>query len=1559
MQSSNVSSTEFINDHQNNEEDQNYIQNAGNDMIQESNIQLSFQKQKQLEENQFHNYTQNQLTLANIQEGFQSNHNDGEISPDKIKQKKKQLFDPREHQSLMELPQREIQSVYSPSQQQNTPSQNDLSLKLEVNPSKRVNSSAHLSIDLKIIEDKQKRQSVIKQKLSEMQDHSIDNSVKAISNDQQSQIAKFGSQFDRDDNNKYQIQSLLHYNQHQGLSHYNNMQNKNSANNNTSFSSAQNHRNNRNSQNYLQSNQQSNQDGQQNMSNLQIEKSGINNILLTPDSNKFGDEGITSSKMKKIKLSQNAFPAILQQKRDRLVNLFLQKLKDSTVLLRKPFNLKMRHYSIINDLSLITTYNSHKTYQYSAFVQFFGKVFMILSSKLPNIQMLEPNCLVSVLNSMVQSILILILIFSTTVSMVFPTGQPFIDDFLNKWLAIICICLFVVDIFVHFNTNTVEETDEKKIIPINSRYVVAYTYIKGVFLVDFSAIVILIIDTQIDLHMYSSYLYFLRIFIFLKIFSLIQHQTIIYNYFITKGYYIIVYNLVQIMFVIFTVAHFFSLAWFGIAYRLHNQDNLENWLDQQQIYHSSWYVQYLNSLFWGLSQLTLYGSYKPNTTKELILSCFSMALGYIFFSFLLLWIKSIYDKCNQNINEESSQKNVQMISSYMAKKSVSKSLQSRVLYHIQQDSKRKQKKEIEDKENKIFESLPIELRKEISEQSNLKILQKIDIFNKIFSQKTLDSLLFYIEEINYLPNQVIYSENNPDDFSIFYIVDGSVGVYQGDQVDFQNMKYIQTLKKGQVFGEICFFTGQLRQVSMVALDYVKVGKVKRESVLQIVKNQQDDLERFCMLKDSYILYEDISCLGVNCYSCGKITHTINDCPLIHPQFDKVKIMHRHIYSAEQIRNQSYKRRKKYSQSQYFIIKKAVKVQQQLKDDSICFQKLNDLIEQLNIYELDEENYEEEEEFDDDEDYAGNSKTIPEEEETSQPNEQDKMRDDNYTLKNFSDQEDEGLKLQQQQQQSLLLLQQQQIMKQSKQSSGNNNNNNNNSGRGESNTPNTASNPHAESSSQLSKQVKSLRKDSSSSQMNGDPMANKEYRKEMTYNTVYTDQQFQGYEYFLQESTSNNNNNPNINTSNNINSNNPTLNMVSNNATLNNINTNASVEARVSIPDLTQHLIYDHQPPQRIQNKKLTTQTAPQIYSRTKSFASRKSKKQNSSPDQQAQSANEKSILQDLILDPSLCKEFTRDYTLSSKKSNKRHLKFADESILGMKSDNNLKNNNPTSTSIQLSPYQESLSSKESNYQNSAQQSTYVIQQFQSLLLKFQSVFRQMSQAQRYNSLAQSLDQMKNCDRDSDLQYDLNSHKNSIKDIDHKSSSNQTNKKIETSAVLYKQYTSALSRQGEEWNLDKLKNYKIYYPHNNFSFIYPQIQLVQRLKIKEIQAIPNIPIKISPSQPQAQYQQTNIYLLHNNEYPQINIPNSQNDHLMEPRKTISTNLTQNRTRKSQYSLTYGVQINSKPFRHFGSLNSGNSSVQRITSNQNNKYQKNQLKQKNISQSNSDYSYIKKS
>lgn len=42
---------------------------------------------------------------------------------------------------------------------------------------------------------------------------------------------------------------------------------------------------------------------------------------------------------------------VLQKKRDRLVTLFIEKLKESTALLRKPTLLKARHYQMINDLS--------------------------------------------------------------------------------------------------------------------------------------------------------------------------------------------------------------------------------------------------------------------------------------------------------------------------------------------------------------------------------------------------------------------------------------------------------------------------------------------------------------------------------------------------------------------------------------------------------------------------------------------------------------------------------------------------------------------------------------------------------------------------------------------------------------------------------------------------------------------------------------------------------------------------------------------------------------------------------------------------------------------------------------------------------------------------------------------------------------------------------------------------------------------------------------------------------------------------------------------------------
>lgn len=143
--------------------------------------------------------------------------------------------------------------------------------------------------------------------------------------------------------------------------------------------------------------------------------------MLTPDSYKFAEEGMNSSKMKRKKLSQNAYPEILLLKRDRLVNIFLEKIKNSTLFLRKPLNLKSRHYQIINDLSI--PYISPINYKYSTkFLWISANVLDYLLSKLNKFNFIEPNSIYSFLNSVIQSLAIIMLVFATTISMVFPIG---------------------------------------------------------------------------------------------------------------------------------------------------------------------------------------------------------------------------------------------------------------------------------------------------------------------------------------------------------------------------------------------------------------------------------------------------------------------------------------------------------------------------------------------------------------------------------------------------------------------------------------------------------------------------------------------------------------------------------------------------------------------------------------------------------------------------------------------------------------------------------------------------------------------------------------------------------------------------------------------------------------------------------------------------------------------------------------------------------------------------------------------------------------------------------
>ena len=123
---------------------------------------------------------------------------------------------------------------------------------------------------------------------------------------------------------------------------------------------------------------------------------------------------------------------------------------------------------------------------------------------------------------------------------------------------------------------------------------------------------------------------------------------------------------------------------------------------------------------------------------------------------------------------------------------------------------------------------------------------------------------------------------------------------------FKNLKVLFILyqnsikfkQKGDVFGEFSFFTQTPRDFSCRSMEFTTVLTIKRSDALKIFKENEEDYERFCHIKDKILLEKDYSVLNFRCFYCRSLKHNVCDCPSIHYVPDIEKIIKRHEFYEE-------------------------------------------------------------------------------------------------------------------------------------------------------------------------------------------------------------------------------------------------------------------------------------------------------------------------------------------------------------------------------------------------------------------------------------------------------------------------------------------------------------------------------------------------------------------------------------------------------------------------------------------------------------------------------------
>ena len=461
-------------------------------------------------------------------------------------------------------------------------------------------------------------------------------------------------------------------------------------------------------------------------------------------------------------------------------------------------------------------------------------------------------------------------------------------------------CIFLLsDIFISANTayfkNGLVERNRGRVISHYMR-----TRFPIDFLTAFPTILDQILHINYDTLDYGNllYLHLAKFLFFLKIQRLNEITHRINKKFLLKEQLQSILSLFKVFFVSILVAHLFACFWYFVS--KHSREET-TWLVKANLTQSNWGIIYLYSMYWAcVTMMTVgYGDITPQNEVEMIVCMISVILGCGVYAYNISSIGMLLQDYNKdNIEFEH---NINIINQYMNRKNISRDLQMRIQEYLRFIWKEENTQNLEG-EQKIISLLSNSLREELLIEAYGDIMKKYPMFFANFTEKSLRKVVSIIRDIKLFPEEKIFSENEVDDCSIYFIMKGKVELYTESRI------IIRELGVGEHFGELAFFSGKCRKLSARSKDFTTLFSINRNEFIEVLMKNSDDLEKFCMIKDQMIFYGNYFPLKLHCYSCNQIGHLSDQCPLIHFIADKEKIIKTFNFYLDQDRNPKVDRR---------------------------------------------------------------------------------------------------------------------------------------------------------------------------------------------------------------------------------------------------------------------------------------------------------------------------------------------------------------------------------------------------------------------------------------------------------------------------------------------------------------------------------------------------------------------------------------------------------------------------------------------------------------------------
>ncbi|EAR96743.3 cation channel family protein (macronuclear) [Tetrahymena thermophila SB210] len=563
---------------------------------------------------------------------------------------------------------------------------------------------------------------------------------------------------------------------------------------------------------------------------------------------------------------------------------------------RRLCDLSEKEYQIVNDLSY---FYSQKKIKNGQILKVFVFLLRILKYS-KQIAIFMPTDTFRVTWDVVQVAFTYIFFYFYSIIIFF--DEESIQTGFTQKISFYAFIIFLFDILISLNTAYFD----KDAIITQRKLIAKQYFLSSIFITDLISMLVLaskiiysnsLISNNIN---HNLFIFVLNLLIFLKA-NGISHKKKRFDYIFTltenqKH----VGKLINQLASVITVAHIASIGWYFLGTQEQNNVDYINWLDKIGISSYPYYQKYIYSLYWSITTMTTvgYGDISAQNPIEALYITIAMILFSCVFAYSINNIGFIL----QEIERSSKQLNDDLttIQRYLKRKEVNIQLKSRVRHYLSflaQEQKDRDKQQ----EDKILSSLSNKLRDEITQEINSKILNSYFIFSSNFSQSTINKLVYIMKEILVNPNEIIICEDKCDDSSIFFIQNGIIEIFQQKIQKSNSVNVIKTLKEGQVFGEISFFSGLQRQASARSVNLSTLYKINREEFIEILRENPEDFERFKMMQDQIIFQKEVSITHSECYNCKNTSHLVKDCPRTHKYFDKQFIILKQKFSIFQER----------------------------------------------------------------------------------------------------------------------------------------------------------------------------------------------------------------------------------------------------------------------------------------------------------------------------------------------------------------------------------------------------------------------------------------------------------------------------------------------------------------------------------------------------------------------------------------------------------------------------------------------------------------------------------